>query len=132
MPILKFCGSSIISAVLDFTLLFVFQWLTGSLFWGVVMARIISSIFNYCVNKILVFNTKNVSNTQSAPRYFGLVIVIMMLNYCLLALMTNIVGIPDVPAKLLTEIMLFVMSYTAQKFFVFKGGKKYSPHPNAI
>lgn len=132
MPIFKFCGSSIMSAVLDFTLLFVFQWLTGSLFWGVVLARVISSIFNYSVNKILVFNTKNVSNTQSAPRYFILVIIIMLLNYCLLAFMSNIIGIPDVPAKLLTEITLFILSYTVQKFFVFKGNSKYSPHPNTI
>jgi len=132
MPILKFCGSSVTSAILDFIVLFVFQQLTCSLFWGVVLARVISSIFNYSVNKILVFNTKNVSSKQSASRYFGLVIVIMLLNYCLLSFMTKIICIPDIQAKLLTEITLFAMSYTVQKFFIFKRCREYSPRPGTI
>jgi putative flippase GtrA len=129
MPLLKFCGSSITSGILDFILLFLFQWLTGSLFWGVVLARVVSSIFNYSVNKKLVFSAKNISHTRSAPGYFSLVIVIMLLNYCLIAFMTKIIGIPDVPAKLLTEITLFTMSYTVQKFFIFRRCKE---HPSQI
>lgn len=120
LPLIKFCGSSLTSAILDFILLFLFQALTGSLFLGVVIARIISSVFNYSVNKALVFKSDNLSNRQSAPKYFSLVIIIMLANYCLLALMTKFVGIPDVPAKLLTEITLFFASYTMQRLFVFQ------------
>lgn len=134
MPIFKFCSSSIISGVLDFILLFVFQWLTGSLFWGVVLARVISSLFNYSINRILVFKTKNIPNMQSASRYFGLVFVIMILNYCLLSFMTNTIGINNILSKLFTEVTLFIMSYIVQKFFVFKDkeGRKYNPRPYKI
>lgn len=123
MPILKFCSSSLISFLLDFVLLFVFQGLTGSLFWGVVLARVISSATNYSINKALVFKAKQVSSMQSAPKYFALVVVIMLLNYSLLYFLTTVIGVPDFLAKLLTEMTLFVLSYTVQRLFVFKRGK---------
>jgi glycosyltransferase involved in cell wall biosynthesis len=119
-PILKFCSSSVISGILDFFLLFLFQNLSGSLLVGVVSARLISSVFNYSFNKALVFKAKNVSNLQSAPKYFSLVAVVMVLNYGLLAFLTGFLGIPSVPAKLLTEMLLFILSYTVQRIFVFK------------
>jgi putative flippase GtrA len=124
LPIIKFCGSSLTSGLLDFILLFVFQGLTGSLLASVVSARIISSVFNYAVNKALVFKARHVSGKQSAPGYFGLVVLIMLCNYCLLALMTKIIGISVLPAKLLTEFTLFGVSYSAQKLFVFRRRKE--------
>lgn len=120
MPILKFCSSSIISGILDFVLFFAFKHITNKLLCSVVMARAVSSIFNYMVNKIFVFGAKDLSNNQSAPKYFGLVLVIMSLNYSLMALLTGVIHMHDLPAKLLTEITLFTMSFAVQKLFVFK------------
>ncbi len=119
-PILKFCGSSIISGILDFFLLFLFQNLSGSLLVGVVSARTLSAVFNYTFNRTLVFKARSVSKLQSAPRYFGLVAVMLLFNYALLAFLINMIGMPGVPAKLLTETILFIMSYTVQRVFVFK------------
>jgi Glycosyltransferases involved in cell wall biogenesis len=119
-PILKFCASSISSALIDFGFLFLFQALTGSLFWGVVLARVISSSYNYIVNRFLVFKAGMVSNAQSAPKYFGLAALIITLNYFIIRFLTSTIGIPDVPAKLLTEIILFMLSYSIQKLFVFR------------
>jgi Glycosyltransferases involved in cell wall biogenesis len=120
LPLLKFSFSSFTSAILDFILLFVFQSLTGSLFLGVILARVISSIFNYSINKLLVFKAKNISHLQSAPKYFSLVVVMMFLNYLLLSFMTNVLFINPVLSKLATELILYVMSYAVQKAFVFK------------
>ena len=120
MPIIKFSGSSFTAGVIDFILLFVFNGLIGNLFLSVVLARMISSAYNYTINKMIVFKAKNVSHAQSAPKYFGLVFIIMMLNYSLLACLINIIGTPDVAAKLLTELILFILSYTIQRLFVFR------------
>ena len=124
IPLMKFSLSSLASGVLDFALLFIFQNITGSLFLSVVLARLISSIFNYSINKILVFNAKGVSNMQSAPKYFGLVTVNMFLNYSLLYFLTTVLFIPSVISKLLTELTLFVISYTVQNKLIFKRGQK--------
>ncbi|KNY29204.1 bifunctional glycosyltransferase family 2/GtrA family protein [Pseudobacteroides cellulosolvens] len=127
MPLIRFCSSSLTSAFLDFILLFVFQGLTGNLFWSVVTARVISSVFNYLVNRFFVFRAKNVSNMQSASKYFGLVAVIMFLNYSLIALLINVLYVSDVLAKLLTEITLFILSYSVQKLFIFKKNNMSKP-----
>ena len=124
IPLLKFGFSSFSSAIIDFTLLFVFQAITNNLFLSVVMARVISSAYNYSINKLLVFKAKSVSETKSAPKYFGLVIVIMLLNYLVLLFMTSVLFIPTVIAKILTEMLLFILSYTVQKKFVFKAKNK--------
>jgi len=121
LPILKFCASSLTSAILDFILWYIFQNLTGSLFLGVVLARIISSTYNFTINRLIVFKSGNISAKQSAPKYFSVVIVMMFLNYCVLAFLTNILGIHGIISKLLTEISLFTASYTFQRFFVFAG-----------
>jgi glycosyltransferase involved in cell wall biosynthesis len=131
LPLLKFCGSSLSSGLLDFVLLFLFQGLTGSLFWSVAFARLISSLFNYSINKILVFKANQTSQRQSAPKYFGLVLMIMILNYSLLALLTQGMGVPDVAAKLLTEMTLFTLSYIVQKLFIFGHVKFRHSTPNS-
>lgn len=119
LPLFKFSFSSFAAAILDFILLFFFQSLTGSLFLGVVYARAVSSIFNYMMNKVLVFNARNISHIQSAPKYFSLVIVIMFLNYCLLSVLSKYLLVPQVLAKILTELILFVLSYTVQNKLIF-------------
>ncbi len=123
MPIFKFCSSSILSGSLDFVLFFVFKWLTGSLLWSTVTARVISSVFNYIVNKTFVFDSKHLSKRQSALRYFGLVIVVMLINYCLMFFLTEVISISDLYSKLITEITLFTISFAVQKFFIFRKSK---------
>jgi len=83
LPVIKFGMSSITSAVLDFILWTIFETLTGSLFFGVLLARIVSSVYNYTVNRLIVFKDRKVPATQSAPRYFALVAVMMVINYYL-------------------------------------------------
>jgi len=54
-PIIKFSLSSISSGLVDFILLFVLNWFTQNLFISVIAARTISSIFNYVINRNIVF-----------------------------------------------------------------------------
>lgn len=129
LPILKFCSSSILSFLVDFALLLTFRELLGGLFFCVVFARVISSTFNYLVNKIFVFNAKDTSNKQSAPMYFGLALVILSLNYCMMKLFMEVIHMHIIPAKILTEVTLFTISYTVQKLFIFKKDKNIPLNP---
>ncbi|SFF18734.1 Putative flippase GtrA (transmembrane translocase of bactoprenol-linked glucose) [Paenibacillus catalpae] len=119
-PFLKFCTSSGFAAVLDFVLLFLFQWLTSSLLIAVIGARVISSIFNFTMNRRFVFNDgQAISIKKSLPRYFSLVVVIMISNYALLYLFHESIKIPLFAAKLMTEALLFAFSYLVQRRFVY-------------
>lgn len=119
-PMIKFLAASVMAFVIDFILLLSIYALTGNLFGAVVGARIISSIFNYAINKRIVFKVKELSDFQTAPRYFGLVIIVMLLNYGCMYMGTAVLGISTVAAKFITEISLFCLSYLLQRTFVFK------------
>lgn len=119
-PFLKFATSSGFAAILDFTLLFLLQWLTSNLFVSVIGARICSSIFNYTMNRRFVFaKGKGAAVRKSLPRYFSLVIVIVLLNYGMLHLLHENIGVPLIVAKLVTEASLFIFSYWTQRKFVY-------------
>ncbi|MFE6169435.1 bifunctional glycosyltransferase family 2/GtrA family protein [Viridibacillus arvi] len=119
LPILKFILTSISCGFLDFIFLFLLNWLTNNLLLSVIGARIISSFCNYMLNKNIVFQTKRTNNKNSAIKYYGLVIYILACNYLMLEFFTHIVLIPLIASKIMTEIILFVNSYYAQKRFIF-------------
>ncbi|MBB6734617.1 bifunctional glycosyltransferase family 2/GtrA family protein [Cohnella zeiphila] len=119
-PFLKFCTSSGFAALLDFSLLIALQWLTSNLLVSVIAARLFSSVFNFTVNRRFVFSAGEGSAIRkSLPRYFSLVVVILLLNYAILHVLYESIGIPLVPAKLATEAFLFLFSYGMQRKFVY-------------
>jgi len=121
LPILKFCLSSASCGIIDFIALFLFNWLTKNLFASVIAARVISSLFNYFLNKNLVFKTKDQMHAKAFIKYYGVVIAILLCNYLLLDLFTNVMSLSLLAGKILTECILFLVSYYAQKRFVFAG-----------
>jgi glycosyltransferase involved in cell wall biosynthesis len=118
LPLLRCGGSSMLSGLVDFFLLIFMQYWLDNLFFAVVLTRAVSSLMNYLITRHFVFQRGNAVNS-SAPRYFSLVVVIMLFNYVLLSFFTATVSIPLAAAKILTEIILFLCSYVIQKRFVF-------------
>jgi len=122
IPFFKFCLSSISAAVVDFVLLFVFQWLFNILPLSVVLARAASSLVNYTINRTLVFNSKlsHVKPKSKALNYYILVVCLLVLNYLILSFFSQIIGIELFWSKLITETLLFTVSYSIQRFILFK------------
>ncbi|WP_379160637.1 GtrA family protein [Paenibacillus sp. sgz5001063] len=120
LPILLFSTSSLVSALIDFTLLFLFQSFSNNLFLSVAAARLCSSIFNYSMNRKYVFSSGRTSKLQkSLPKYFALVILVLLFNYGLLYIYNEKLIIPLVAAKVLTEVSIFLFSFWAQRRFVY-------------
>lgn len=119
IPILKFSGSSMAAAALDFVLLLALQKMTDNLLLSIVGARLCSSWFNYMCNRYLVFKAGAKQNRSSILRYYSLAAVILTGNYLLMSLLVNTVLMPLIPAKILTETLLFAGSYWVQKKYVF-------------
>lgn len=120
-PILKFGMSSIFCGVIDFVMLFLLKMITKNLLIAVVGARVISSLCNYFLNKHLVFETKKEKRVQSLFQYYLLVILIMGSNYLLLSFFHETANIPLFLSKLMTEMLLFLVSYTVQHKIIFQG-----------
>ncbi len=88
------------------------------------IARIISSIYNYFINKKVVFSAeKNVSKLSTACKYFTLVLIIWVFNTIILKLATTALGISFPIAKIIADIIMYFVSFTVQRDIIFHNKK---------
>ncbi|WP_414319661.1 GtrA family protein [Streptococcus infantis] len=83
------------------------------------VARVTSSIFNYSTNKKLVFKNDD-SLVKTGMGYFGLAVGLFVLDTLLIRLFFTVFGINLLIAKVIVGILLFAVSWTVQKKFIFK------------
>ena len=96
------------------------SWLTKnwavSLLFSTAVSRVLSAVFNYSLNKRLVFET---DNKTSFLRYVVLAVFIFGIHYGLLYLFTVICGIPKWLAYIIVQLIVYPMSFVLQRKFVF-------------
>lgn len=120
---LAYSLSSVASFLLDIGAyaLFIFllnPWFeTTHVLIATVLARIISSLFNYVVNRKVVFDSKA---RRAMPKYFGLVGLQMALSAGLVYVLFLVIRDGEVWIKVLVDSLLFVVSYYVQKRWIFK------------
>jgi putative flippase GtrA len=119
-PFLKFCASGFSAAFVDYFLLFLIQWLTKNLFLSVVIARIASSCVNFTVNKFFVFKREKNKTKHELIQYYLLVCILLFANYCILRFLSQDLHIWLLWSKVLTEMILFSISFTVQHYIIFK------------
>lgn len=84
-----------------------------------VLARLASGTLNYILNSRLVFRSKR-EDLVSAPRYVALALIIMALSASLTTIGTLALPfVPEVAVKVVVDVFLFILSYVAQRQFVF-------------
>jgi glycosyltransferase involved in cell wall biosynthesis len=125
-----FSLSSLSSFVIDYGL---FTFLTlmlpktpAYLLTANVTARVISGLCNYHMNCRMVFHQKESAST--AWQYFLLASGILIMNNLVLTFYTQALRIPVYPAKLLTEITLFLFSLAVQSTLIFRKTAKNALH----
>jgi glycosyltransferase involved in cell wall biosynthesis len=122
-PLLKFILSSLAAFVIDAVALLVLTGITGSLLFSVIGARVLSSATNFLVNRRAVFvHGRDRPVGVAALGYFTLVIILVAVNYLSLLLLMTL-QVPLLPAKVITEVTLFVVGYAVQSRFLFAGRK---------
>lgn len=124
--IIRFTLSSLSSFIVDYLLFAVFMFLFPhtpvTVLLGNVAARAVSAVYNYSMNCRFVFHRKKEFST--AMDYFALAGMILLFNNLLLELLVQAVRMPVYLAKLLTECLLFVISWMVQTFVIFQKGKR--------
>ena len=123
--LLKFALSSVSSFIVDYIMFAFFSLLftgTAGVALSNVFARVISAGFNYEINRDLVFRD-NGARSSSLPKYAALAAVVLILNTGILYMLNLGLGIPLLLAKIITEAVVFLFSWSMQNIFVFtKGG----------
>ena len=129
--LLQFCLSSILSFALDYAVFIGILAYLGrrpdelsqheELLLATVVARFVSSNFNYFSNRLVVFRTKG--RKRSFFQYFGLVLVVWALSYGLtdgLSVALGVRGLSVTLIKVAVDVFLFLSSYWIQKKFIFR------------
>lgn len=114
-PLLTFAASSLLGFAVDTVALLAFTALTGNLVGAAVGARLLSATVNYAVNRRLVFRT---GDRRSLVRYGGLAAGLLAANVVLLEALRAVTG-SLLLAKVATEVVLFLGSFTVQRRLVF-------------
>jgi len=125
----KFAGSGIVSFLLDVGVYTLMLMLFGThsrehIMWAVIIARVVSSLVNYGLNRRFVFDK---AGSYTLIKYFALVGIQMMLaaqlTYWLVVVMSAGSLLSTTVAKIIADLLLFIVSYQIQKRFIFKGVK---------
>ena len=83
-----------------------------------VLARIVSSLCNFALNLHLVFSCGR-ARLQTLVRYYTVAILISALLVSLISQFTQRGGIVVAIAKIIVDIMLFLISFRIQRGWVF-------------
>ncbi|WP_019414716.1 bifunctional glycosyltransferase family 2/GtrA family protein [Paenisporosarcina sp. TG20] len=123
---LKFALSGLASFGLDIALFALFIWLWKDdapemyIVFATILARLLSSIFNYVVNRNNVF--KN-GDDRSVLKYIILAVFIMALSAGLVHGTVLLIGKGEVLIKGIVDSLLFFLGFVIQKNWVFKNNK---------
>lgn len=116
--ILKYSASSLISFLVDYGLFCMLSFFTGMTVFSNVTARVCSSIVNFSLNRKFVFSSDQ-KITSSALKYFTLAAAVLIMNTLILKAL-SMTGLSTYAAKIITEIILFVLNYLVQRKIVFR------------
>lgn len=118
-PLLMFLGSSLSAFAVDLVMFLLLSAVTDSLLPAVVGARLVSATVNFMINRRFVFDHgRDTSFRAAATGYAALVLVLLSANYAAMWTLTSL-AVPDLLAKLGTELSLLGISYVVQQRFLF-------------
>ena len=122
---IKFSVSGLLSSIIDIgvfafvtKLLFKNLNVIGIVFAGTMIARVISSIFNFLMNR-QVFQSKGIIG-KSMLRYYILCVLQLILSWVLVVLVFNKIQWDTTVIKIIIDTCLFFVSYQIQRRWVFK------------
>lgn len=117
--ILKFSASSFVGFLVDYSVYSLLLLITNNLCISNVAARIVSASVNFFLNRKFVFKSRG-SLLRAAIQYFLLAAGILIGNTFVLEFIVNACGVNQMLAKIMTEVMFFILSWLIQKLIVFK------------
>lgn len=126
----KFVIVSLSSFIIDISLYtilynFVFNKLkyAKAILFATILARVVSSLFNFFMNKNKVFDNKG-GNIKTMIKYYVLAVCQMLLSSALVTFVFSKIQFNTSIIKLFVDFVLFLISYQIQRTWVFKEARK--------
>ncbi|MCX6170077.1 MAG: glycosyltransferase [Ignavibacteriales bacterium] len=115
---IKYSASSISASIVDFIIFSLVYYSTYNITASIFIARLVSSLINFMVNKTYVFSIKGNSGI-TLLKYYLLLLVSATTALLVIKNLLLPIGINIIVAKILTETLLFFMNYQLQRSIVF-------------
>ena len=116
---LKNIISSIISAIIDILLFLMFVECNVPIFYSNVIARIISGVCDFSINKRWVFKGSRTNNFKKFYKYSILFFIQMILNSCIVTIFSyyyeNLLIL-----KILINFIIYIINFYIKKIYIFK------------
>lgn len=122
VPLVRFAFSSVAAFAIDGAVFLTLATTTGSLAGAAIGARVVSGTVNFSLNRRFVFGGGGDDprrTSRAGARYVALAGSLLAVNVALIWTLVSL-GVPLVPAKLATEVTLFLASYSVQQRVVFR------------
>jgi|APSaa5957512535_1039671.scaffolds.fasta_scaffold38561_2 glycosyltransferase involved in cell wall biosynthesis len=118
----KFSVSSLLSFGLDIALFALFLSYFQSIFIATIVARTISGVFNFVLNRNFVFQVNKKSNLiKESIGYIILWSVLAILSGLIVSFAQGSPAYIVIPLKVSVDLLLFFMAFYVQKNIIFKG-----------
>ena len=116
----RFSISSLLSFGLDISLFAVFLSYLDSIFYATIMARIISGIFNFTLNRNIVFRANRNSNLlKKSIGYIILWAILAVLSGLIVSSAQGVAMHLIIPFKIAIDLLLFLIAFYVQKNIIF-------------
>ena len=124
----KYLLSSLSSFLVDIGLFQLFLWLSLSvgihrgaplILLSTILSRIISSYFNFTMNKNFVFNREKRIH-KTIVKYYSLAAFQMLLSAAMVTVVWNMFSGSETAIKIVVDTILFLASYQVQRRWVFR------------
>jgi len=120
---LRYCAGSILTLIIDNLVFAVVYARTGSIGWGIVLARLVAMFASFYFSREAVFRFRG----RAAPaflRFVGLVTLLGAVSYLGTSFLAETAQMRPGFAKLIVEGVLFFASFGLNRLFVFSASAK--------
>lgn len=120
-------GLSFIVDIISFSIIlyFIKDRFVDSILLSSYVARVISSVVNYIVNKKYVFKNEKKRNYKAFIEYFLLVIINITISGLLVTKVYNYIHLNATFIKVIIDSIIFIINYFLQKLVIFKKNENY-------
>ncbi|MDB4037968.1 bifunctional glycosyltransferase family 2/GtrA family protein [Candidatus Thioglobus sp.] len=121
LVLIRFSFSSFLSFALDITIFVLLISYLESIIYATFLARIISGIFNFYLNRNFVFQVnKNNNLIKESIGYILLWLTLVTLSGLIVSSLQGSPAFLIIPFKIIVDLILFFIAFYIQKNFVFK------------